>query len=142
MSNAGLPSPGTNSSIPQHFSLLSMPITARMFSLSVTSNVLRFLRTKKKLSAGFEADAGSVLHKPTPSRGSRPFDHRRPHALLHPLHPRSSSLLLVSHGLWRPMSLINKEDRELSRQASGLPHHQPRYVTRLSGSLPKDARSD
>lgn len=62
-----------------------------------------------------------------------------PCASLHPSHPRFSSLLLVSHGLWCIMSFLSKEDKHLSKTASGLPDQQ--YVTRLLHVYPGGARS-
>ena len=46
-----------------------------------------------------------------------------------------------SHGIWCLMPFLSKEDKDLSKAASGLSDNS-QYVTRLSRSIPEDTGSD
>jgi hypothetical protein len=113
-----------------------IPTMGKIYSLRVNLDDVAFGHRKKLPPAGFEDTTGAALHGGL-DRGYLNIA-VRPRASLHPFHLRLPSLPLVSHALWYAMSRLSREDKEFSKIASGL----PRYVTRLSRSIPKDAVSD
>jgi len=127
--------PVTNSSVPQPLNLLqTVPMVVKIFSLLVTLGGVAFGPTKKLPPMGFEAMVGRVLCKPTP-RALIVAISISPSPCL--ASSATSSLdvpLLVSHGLWRSMAPLSKEEKEQIKIASGLPNN-PSYVTRFSVPL-------